>query len=170
MCETRVAFVGAHFDEIECECPIMVKRLRDAGAEVLVIEPIGGPNWRHTRERDLYQQSREEAIAAAEKMGVHKVINDFSIGQVAFHQEEIAEVLTKELGQFNPEIAFIHAVEDFHQDHVELARLSFRVLRQLTNFVREAGFRSALREVYSFPGSIGQMRGFNPDFLLSVLA
>ena len=128
----RALFAGAHLDDVEFGCGgsiakwagesevrflTMTKKNRNADGQVQIV-------------RDL-----DEPLAAAEILGVptgQVAIEDLD-GQVLQYQAQaVREVFLRERRDFDPEVVFVPAADDIHQDHHVVYEEALRIFRERT--------------------------------------
>ena len=128
----RALFAGAHLDDVEFGCGgSIAKYLRNTDVRFLTLT-------KKTRAADgAIQIVREvsEAFAAAEKLGLSAeqvAIEDLD-GQILQYQaQEVREVFLRWRREFDPDIVFVPAREDIHQDHHVVYEEAIRIFRDRT--------------------------------------
>lgn len=128
----RALFAGAHLDDVEFGCGGLIakwanrsdvrlltltKKTRDAAGEVQIT-------------RDL-----DEPMAAAKSLGVpgdRVAIEDLD-GQVLQNQAQaVREVFLQWRRDFDPDVVFVPAADDIHQDHHVVYAEALRIFRERT--------------------------------------
>jgi LmbE family N-acetylglucosaminyl deacetylase len=141
--------VGAHPDDIELGCAGSLAYLISQGARVINVvmtngEKSGDPEMR-----------RQEAIKAAEVVGVEKVyfaeLNDTLIHQDSAKGINFLEGICEE---YKPELIFTHSPKDIHQDHRETYSFSIVGFRRVPSIL-----------IYEIPGTPS---AFTPDHFFNV--
>ncbi len=128
----RALFAGAHLDDVEFGCGgsiakwagkcdirllTLTKKTRNAAGEVQIV-------------RDL-----DEPMAAARILGVppERVAIEDLDGQVLQYQAQaVREVFLDWRRDFDPEVVFVPAVDDVHQDHHVVYEEAVRIFRERT--------------------------------------
>lgn len=163
-----VLFIGAHNEEIECECPILPMKLAAKGLRVLILNPVGGPNWTAVRRagEGAYEKVTADCVRAAEALGCEKVIWDYPCADVKRHRGEIQSRMAELYAEISPMFAFIHWPHDTHADHREIADISFHILHRAPNLIEDPFHKFNLKEAYDFQAGFTQTYDFWPDFLV----
>ena len=163
-----ILFIGAHNEEIECECPILPMKLAAKGFRVVILNPVGGPNWTAVRRagEGAYEKLTAECIQAAAALGCEKVVWDYPCADVTHHRAEIQSRMADFYAELNPAFAFIHWPHDTHADHREIADISRHVLKRAPNLVEDPFHEFNLKEAYAFQAGVTQTYRFWPDFFV----
>ena len=129
---SRALVLGAHTDD-EFGCAGTIARMVEAGAEVhyacfsscedSVPEGFG---------RDVL---KDEVNAAVDLLGIPRdrfYLHDFRVRHFPAHRQEILEELVALRRRLEPEIVFVPAFSDMHQDHGVIAAEGFRAFKHST--------------------------------------
>lgn len=169
MDKTKILFVGAHHEEIEAECPNLAVSLVEAGCDVTVLDPVGGWNcpWVRALGEDARERILANSAAAAEELGVRKVVWDYPVSGLENHRAELTVRLADLVLELNPEIVFMHWPKDCHADHRFIAGVTARVLQSAPGISEKTvpDYRMA-KEIYAFQTGVGQAYDFTPDLLV----
>ncbi|MBU3089818.1 PIG-L family deacetylase [Clostridium gasigenes] len=123
-------FIGAHPDDIECQCGGTIAKLIELGKKVSFIivtdGRYGSQNINITQE-ELVIIRKNESYKAAEKLGVTniKFLNFYDGGR--YDIENVADKIAIELVCIKPDIIFTidnHVKSEIHPDHLKVGRAS----------------------------------------------
>ncbi len=118
----RVVAIGAHPDDVELGCGGVLARHAMAGDEVtLVCLTDGGKGGSSSRRID-------EAQRAAWYLGAHLHMLDARDGQLAQDRHMYSRLQDLVCG-IQPDVAYIHSLNDMHPDHVAAHQLSLVATR-----------------------------------------
>ncbi len=155
---TKVLAIGIHEDDSEYSIGGTLKLLKDRGCDVTILNIM--PNL-FVSDSDI-EEHNKNSIAAAEVLGVKKIILDYPHDTRFYRVNEYTVRKTEGLiKEINPDIIFMMYPEDNHIEHVECAKT-----------VKEALFGAAVgagnvspNEVYSVEcGPYQTMCYFRPHF------
>lgn len=123
----KVLALGCHPDDIEYGCAGALYKLAQAGHQVYLMVltegTMGGQG--HIR--------RHEQMRAAEFLGVERVFwGDYEDTKLPLDQPLIRK-LEDVLDEIKPSFIFVHAPQDTHQDHRNLARATISATRYIPN-------------------------------------
>src|SRR5215467_341870 len=129
----RVLILAPHTDDAELGCGGTLARLLESGAEVSVAAfstaeeslPAGSPAGR----------LRDEFVRAMALLGVKPectLVYDYPVRRLSYHRQEVLEELVKLKRQLQPEVVFVTASTDVHQDHQVLYGEAVRAFRDIT--------------------------------------
>ncbi|HTC92065.1 MAG TPA: PIG-L deacetylase family protein [Terriglobales bacterium] len=130
---SRVLVLSAHTDDAELACGGTIARLLANGAEVSVAAfstaqeslPAGSPADR----------LRGEYLRAMAMLGVEPdrtFVYGYPVRRLSHHRQELLEELVKLKRELQPEVVFVTASTDVHQDHQVLYGESVRAFKELT--------------------------------------
>jgi LmbE family N-acetylglucosaminyl deacetylase len=130
---SRVLVLAPHTDDAELGCGGTLARLLESGAEVSVAAfstaeeslPAGSPAGR----------LRDEFVRAMALLGVKPectLVYDYPVRRLSYHRQEVLEELVKLKRQLQPEVVFVTASTDVHQDHQVLHAESVRAFKDVT--------------------------------------
>jgi len=130
---SRVLVLSAHTDDAELACGGTIARLLANGAEVSVAAfstaqeslPTGSPPDR----------LRGEYLRAMAMLGVEPertFVYGYPVRRLSHHRQELLEELVKLKRELQPEVVFVTASTDVHQDHQVLYGESVRAFKELT--------------------------------------
>lgn len=147
----RIAFIGAHPDDIELGCGALIAQLRGkADVRCLTLSD--------NQKNPNLQQLIPEHYRSMEKLGVtgsQVEIETFETRRFPDQRQEILERLIQLNRTFQPEMVFTHTRADLHQDHKTVTEECLRAFRGTSVF----GY-DVIRSSY----------GFFPNFLVEVSA
>ena|SRR5260370_973176 len=130
---SRVLVLSAHTDDAELGCGGTIARLLANSAEVSVVAfsiaqeslPAGSAPDR----------LKYEFLRAVTMLGVkpeNTIVYDYPLRRFSLHRQELLEELVQLRRRFQPEIVFVTASTDVHQDHQVLYGESVRAFKELT--------------------------------------
>ncbi len=130
---SRVLVLSAHTDDAELACGGTIARLLANGAEVSVAAfstaqeslPTGSPPDR----------LRGEYLRAMAMLGVEPertFVYGYPVRRLSHHRQELLEELVKLKRELKPEVVFVTASTDVHQDHQVLYGEAVRAFKELT--------------------------------------
>lgn len=145
----RVAFFGAHPDDVELGCGALIAHI---ASQTEILSVTLSDNQKNPDLPNLVQEHR----AAMQILGVpddHVILGPFETRRFPQARQEILEYLIQWNKTFQPEIVFVHTKADIHQDHNTITEEALRAFRGITVL----GF-DVIRSSY----------GFFPSFLVEV--
>lgn len=130
---SRVLVLSAHTDDAELACGGTIARLLANGAEVSVVAfstaeqslPAGSPPDR----------LRCEYLKAMAILGVQPertFVHSYPVRRLFHHRQELLEELMNLKRELQPEVVFVTAGTDVHQDHQVLYGEAVRAFKELT--------------------------------------
>lgn len=131
----RVLVLGPHPDDAEFGCGGTIARYLEAGAEVrthvfsLCEESLPG----NLKADDI----RGELFESCKVLGIAKdkvTIGNYRVRRFNESRQDILEEIIKERDGFQPEIVFVPASTDIHQDHQVIAREGLRAYKHANVF------------------------------------
>src|SRR5215471_12516242 len=130
---SRVLVLAPHTDDAELGCGGTIARLLEGGAEVSVAAFS-------TAEESLPAGSapcrlRCEFTRAMGLLGVKPegtLVYEYPVRRLSYHRQEVLEELVKLKRQLQPEVVFVTASTDVHQDHQVLHAEAVRAFKDLT--------------------------------------
>jgi LmbE family N-acetylglucosaminyl deacetylase len=120
----RVLAVGAHPDDIELGCGGSLLRHAEGGHEVTMLVMTPGERGPQGMISRVQEQER-----AARIIGAHLVWGHFRDGSVPDGQDAVA-VVDAVVREVNPDVVYVHAPHDTHQDHVATSRAATAAARR----------------------------------------
>jgi N-acetylglucosamine malate deacetylase 1 len=145
----RVAFIGAHPDDIEIGCGALIAHIAPITEVLCVTLSDNQKNPLLTRLPEEHRRSM--ALLGVPDKQVH--LGTFETRRFPHLRQEILEYLIDLNRSFHPEIVFVHTKSDIHQDHATVTEEALRAFRGTTVL----GF-DVIRSSY----------GFFPHFLVEV--
>lgn len=145
----KVAFIGAHPDDIELGCGALIPQITSQ-AETFCLTL--SDNQKNPHLKNLI----EEHHHSMDILGVqedHIIVGDFETRRFPHFRQEILEYLIQFNRAQKPDIIFVHTKADIHQDHGTVTAEALRAFRGTT--------------VLGFD-VIRSSRGFFPSFLVQV--
>jgi LmbE family N-acetylglucosaminyl deacetylase len=145
----KVAFIGAHPDDIELGCGALIGQISDR-AEVYCITL--SDNQKNSNLKHLMEEHHQSMSI----LGVdsdHVIVGNFETRRFPFYRQEILEYLIQFNNTQKPDIVFVHTKADIHQDHGTVTEEALRAFRGTSVL----GF-DVIRSSY----------GFFPSFLVEV--
>ncbi len=129
----RALFAGAHLDDVEFGCGASVAGWAESGCDIRFLT-LTQKNRNAAGEVQLVRDV-EEPMQAARVLGVPDEcvwIEDLD-GQILQYQAQaVREVLLRVRREFDPEIVFVPAADDIHQDHRVVYEEAMRIFRERT--------------------------------------
>jgi len=130
----RIIVLGGHPDDPESGCGGLAANSMRKGHEVLFVHCTAYRQGREFFSRPEKEVRTEEALAAAEILGVEADVWDYPHGQIYVNDENIARFESYILGQ-KPDIVIAHWPVDTHPDHRCVGGIALSVyLDSDTNF------------------------------------
>lgn len=128
----RALILGAHTDD-EFGCAGTIARLVESGTEVFYAcfspceasVPAG-------YDKDVLRKEVAEAISVLGIEPDRFTLFDYPVRHFPTHRQEILEDLVKLRERIQPEIVFLPALSDIHQDHGTIAREGLRAFKHVT--------------------------------------
>lgn len=145
----RVAFIGAHPDDIELGCGALIAHI---AGQTEILSVTLSDNQKNPDLSHLVGEHRR-SMAVLGVPDDHVVVGEFETRRFPHARQEILEYLIQLNRTFHPEIVFVHTRADIHQDHATVTEESLRAFRGVTVL----GF-DVIRSSY----------GFFPNFLVEV--
>ncbi len=145
----RVAFIGAHPDDIELGAGALIAHIADQ-TEVMCVTL--SDNQKNPALANVVNEHRE-SMSILGVPAENVVVRSFETRRFQEHRQEILESMIDLNHSFQPEIVFVHTKADIHQDHSTVTEEALRAFRGTTVL----GF-DVLRSSY----------GFFPNFLVEV--
>jgi LmbE family N-acetylglucosaminyl deacetylase len=130
---SSVLVLSAHTDDAELGCGGTIARLLANGAEVSVVAfsmaeetlPEGSP-----RDRLRCEFLRAMTILGVEPQ--RAFVHSYPVRRLSHHRQDVLEELVKLKRQLQPEVVFVTASTDVHQDHQVLHGEAVRAFRDVT--------------------------------------
>lgn len=128
-----VLVLAPHTDDAELGCGASIARLVDAGVDVHIVAfstaeaslpPGSHPDRLH-----------HEFLRATETLGLtadHLVVYKYPVRELTYHRQEVLEALIKLRRELKPEVVFLPAGTDLHQDHQVVHLEGLRAFKDLT--------------------------------------
>nr|WP_321497935.1 PIG-L deacetylase family protein [uncultured Methanolobus sp.] len=129
MTNRTILAIGAHPDDIEIGCGGTIKKHIENGDSVYYSIATGG-------EKGGEKEIRiKEAERAADIMGVEGVefmdLKDTFIS----HDGNTIAILDRIMQRIRPSIVYVHSLNDFHQDHINIAKSVLSASRKMKNSI-----------------------------------
>ena len=129
----RALFAGAHLDDVEFGCGASVARWATQGHDMHFLT-LTKKNRNAAGEVQIVRDL-DEPIQAAHRLGLSRenvFIEDLD-GQVLQYQAQaVREIFLNWRRKFDPEIVFVPASDDIHQDHHVVYEEAMRIFRERT--------------------------------------
>lgn len=132
MNQIDILAIGAHPDDVELSAAGTLLKHRAMGFSTGVIDLTQG----ELGSRGTKETRKEEAMAAAEILGLSARVNLKMADGFFEHSEENLRLLVEQIRRFKPSIVLVNAVSDRHPDHGKGSKLA-----------SEACFLAGLRRV-----------------------
>lgn len=129
----KILAIGAHHDDIEINCAGTLLKHKDKGAELYLVVCIKGSSVAS------YEDMEEEQLKVDKKIGYKKTW--YLRGQDSYLTQNPTLILELDniVAEVKPDFVYTHSDNDYHQDHVAVAKT-----------VRAVNRRS-LFSLFSFP-------------------
>jgi LmbE family N-acetylglucosaminyl deacetylase len=129
---SRALVLGAHTDD-EFGCAGTIARMIEAGGEVHYAcfspcEASVPEGW----DRDVLKREVSAAIAVLGIPAERFYLYDYAVRHFPAHRQEILEELVRLKKRIEPQIVFVPAMSDMHQDHQVIAREGLRAFKHAT--------------------------------------
>lgn len=164
----RVLAIGAHPDDIEILCGGTLARCKARGdAVVMGVVTDGSAGHMVIPPDELAQVRRRETQAAADLLGAELIwlgLRD----QYVYDTEEQRLKVAEMIRQARPDIIITHTPDDYHPDHVNVAKLVFDAsfLATLPNIRTASPAHPVVAPIYHMD-SLGGVR-FQPEEFVDV--
>jgi LmbE family N-acetylglucosaminyl deacetylase len=124
--------LGAHPDD-EFGCAGTLARMVEAGADIhyACFSPCEA-SVPEGFDRDVLRREVSEAIKVIGIPADHFRMYDFPVRHFPSYRQEILEELVKLRREIDPEVVFVPAMSDMHQDHQVVAREGLRAFKHAT--------------------------------------
>ena len=130
----KIIFIGAHPDDIEIGCGATVKKFALQNDDIyFLIGTTGGQaiinnnnDWKSLEEKRV-----KESLNAAKFLGVKDVFYLNLTDTCIEHNGLTVKSIEKYINSIQPDIVFTHTIEDYHQDHKNLAFSTLSACRRL---------------------------------------
>ncbi len=132
MSQIDILAIGAHPDDVELSAAGTLLKHRALGFSTGVIDLTQG----ELGSRGTKETRKEEAMAAAEILGLSARVNLKMADGFFEHSEENLRLIVEQIRRFKPSIVLVNAVSDRHPDHGKGSKLA-----------SEACFLAGLRRV-----------------------
>jgi LmbE family N-acetylglucosaminyl deacetylase len=143
----KILCLGSHSDDIEIGCGGTILRLLSRNRNAEVVWVVFSSN--REREREA-RKSAELFLAQAKRKEI--IVNDFRDGFFPFDGPKIKEFF-EGLKRISPDLILTHRRDDAHQDHREIAELTWNTFRN--HLILEY-------EIPKYDGDMGQPSVFVP--------
>lgn len=129
----RVLILAPHTDDAELGCGGTIARFIEAGMEVQVVAFSGcETSLPPGSDRD---RLRREFLAATRVLGIpehRKAVYAYPVRELTYHRQEVLEEMIKLRRDFKPQIVFLPAGTDVHQDHQVVHQEGVRAFKEVT--------------------------------------
>jgi len=112
----RVLAIGAHPDDLEIHVFGTLSAYENDGHDLCLVIATDGAAGREPDGGDLASIRKDEASAAAAQLKTEPHFFDFPDGQLS-QAHHLVPKLVGTIDQFQPDIIFTHAPNDYHNDH-----------------------------------------------------
>jgi LmbE family N-acetylglucosaminyl deacetylase len=143
----KILCLGSHSDDIEIGCGGTVLRLLSGNPNLEVVWVVFSSNKEREREA---RKSAELFLAQAKQKEI--IVNDFRDGFFPFDGPKIKEFF-EGLKKVSPDLILTHNRKDAHQDHRQIAELTWNTFRN--HLILEY-------EIPKYDGDLGQPSVFVP--------
>ena len=129
---TRALVLGAHTDD-EFGCAGTIARMVEAGVEVhyACFSPCE-ESVPDGYDRDVLKREVRDAIKVLGISDERFELFDYRVRHFPAHRQEILEDLTRLRVEIEPDLVFVPAFSDMHQDHEVIAHEGFRAFKHAT--------------------------------------
>ncbi len=112
----KILAIGAHFDDVELRCLGTLLKAKDNGYSISLLVVSDGSKGGSAKDRLVEQQKVNHAIGYNNTWYLGK-----KDGEVLHNSETVSDIenIIKDL---RPDIIFTHTQDDFHQDHIAVAK------------------------------------------------
>ena len=129
----RVLILAPHTDDAELGCGGTIARFIDAGMDVQVVAFSGcEASLPSGSDRD---RLRREFLQATSALGVHehrRAVYSYPVRELTYHRQEVLEEMIKLRREFKPQMVFLPAATDVHQDHQVVHQEGVRAFKEVT--------------------------------------
>jgi LmbE family N-acetylglucosaminyl deacetylase len=126
----KILVLAPHTDDLEFGCGGTVAKLIDDGNEVFC---AAFSACRQSVRKEFPEDILITEIKAASAiLGIKKenlILFDYNVRTFNYHRQEILDDILKLKAQIQPDIVFIPALTDVHQDHFTIAQEGFRAFK-----------------------------------------
>lgn len=158
----RAMVIGAHNDECEYGLGGLTALLVDRGVQVRYINPAA--KWHADISDEDKRETEAQEQRAAHILGADKRMLGDRDAHIYMEEEKTVVELEMEIHDFKPDMLFIQWPHDFHVEHVETAKASYKALCT----VGPHGTR--VPEVYAYMAEPNQTTDFHQDIAIDVTA
>lgn len=134
----RILVLAPHTDDMEFGCGGTVARLIEEGNEVFCAT-FSACEQTVLKEfpKDILITEIKEAVKILGIKNENLFLYKYRARSFNFHRQEILEELIRLRTKLNPDIIFMPALEDVHQDHATIAQEGLRAFKMKTIFCYE---------------------------------
>ncbi|HWG58383.1 MAG TPA: PIG-L deacetylase family protein [Candidatus Acidoferrales bacterium] len=129
----RVLILAPHTDDAELGCGGAIARFVEAGMEVHIVAFSGCESSLPAgSDRD---RLRREFLKATDVLGIpeqRKAVYSYPVRELTYHRQEVLEEMIKLRREFKPQIVFLPAGTDVHQDHQVVHQEGVRAFKEIT--------------------------------------
>ncbi|MEZ4800864.1 MAG: PIG-L deacetylase family protein [Flavobacteriales bacterium] len=134
----KILVLAPHTDDMEFGCGGTIAKLIEMGNEVYCATFSAC-------EQSVLEQFPKDILITEIKKAVKELgmkqenlfLYQFQVRTFNFHRQEILEELIKLKASINPDIVFMPALDDLHQDHATIAQEGLRAFKMKTIFCYE---------------------------------
>lgn len=112
----KLLFIGAHSDDIELNCLGTILKAKKQGDECYLVICTNGANGGNPQERT------DEQDVVNKKVGYKKTWSMGLPDGSLEHKSNLVSVIDQIVREVQPDIVFTHTENDFHQDHIAVAK------------------------------------------------
>ena len=160
MKELRALIIGAHNDECEYGLGGLTGLLVDRGVKVRYINPAA--KWHAVISDEEKRETEAQEMEAARLLGAEKRMLGDRDSHIYLENEQTVVELEMEIHDFKPDMVFIQWPRDFHIEHVETAKASFKAI------CTAGPHGTRVQEVYAYGAGPNQTIDFHPDIAIDV--
>ena len=160
MKELRALMIGAHNDECEYGLGGLTGLLVDRGVNVRYVNPAA--KWHAAVSDEEKRETEEQEQEAARLLGAQKHMLGDRDRHVYLENENTVVELELEIHDFKPDMVFIQWPRDFHIEHVETAKASYKAI------CTAGPHGTRVSEVYAYQAGPNQTIDFHPDIAIDV--
>jgi N-acetylglucosamine malate deacetylase 1 len=129
----RILVLAPHTDDAELGCGGTMARMLAEGAQIHVaVFSTARASLPHGAPPDILKDEFYKAMASMGVFQVDLTVHDYPVRQLSYHRQEVLECLVTLRHKVRPEIVFLPAGTDLHQDHQVVNVEGLRAFKDLT--------------------------------------
>lgn len=125
---SKILAIGAHPDDLEIGCFGTLSKLKKSNNEISILIMTKG------EKKDLNGIRSEESIKSASMLGANIHIADFKDCYISYDHATIS-FIEEVINKIKPDLIFVHAEEDSHQDHRNTCLATISAARKKYNIL-----------------------------------